>query len=64
MAVEFSPNGRGMIVVIALLATAVIWSQTSGSPLTLLVIASVIAVAALLTWGLGTRVMRRVGGMR
>lgn len=64
MAVEFSPNGRGMILVIAILATALIWTQTSGSFLTLAVLAVVIGVAALLAWGVGTRLMRFVGGMR
>lgn len=64
MPLEVSPNGRALLVLTAILLTFLVWFQTSGAWLTLLVIAVTVTVATLLLWGVGTRVVRRVGGMR
>lgn len=64
MPVEFSPNGRGLLVITAILLTFLIWLQTSGAWLTLAVIVVGVTIATLLFWGVGTRVVRRVGGLR
>jgi len=63
MALEFSPNGRGMLILIAALITVIIWMYTSGALLTLLVLAIGVGIVTLLFWGFGTRLTRWVGGL-
>jgi len=63
MAFEFSPNGRGLLILIALLLTVVIWMYTSGALLTLVVLAVFVGIITLLLWGFGTRLTRWVGGL-
>ena len=64
MAIEFSPNGRGIIVLTAILVTLLVWSQTSGAWLTLVVIGLIVGLVAFFGWGIGTRALRWVGGIR
>lgn len=64
MAIEFSPGGRGILILAAAVVVLLIWMQTSGALLTLGVVAVVVAVATLLVWGIVTRIARRVAGGR
>ncbi len=63
MALEFSPNGRGLLILVAVLLTLVIWMYTSGALLTLVVLAIGVAIITLLFWGFGTRLTRWIGGL-
>ena len=64
MAIEIAPTGRGILLVIAIILAVAIWLQTSGALLTLGVIVVAVAVATLLFWGVGARVLRRISGVR
>ncbi|MFW5911654.1 MAG: hypothetical protein ACOCQV_02840 [Halolamina sp.] len=64
MAIEFSPGGRGILILVATAVVIVVWLQTSGAMLTLGVIAVVIAIVTLLLWGVGVRIARRAAGGR
>lgn len=62
MSVDIEPSGRTLLVAIALFLVLAIWLFSSGSLLTLLFLAVVIGVAALLLWAGGVRVARWLTG--
>lgn len=64
MALEVSPSGRGLLVIVGFLLALAVFTQTSGYWLTGVVILLVTAIALLFVWGAGTRLLRWVGGIR
>ncbi len=64
MALEFSPGGRGILLIGALALALLIWMQTSGSWVTLGLLLVGVGIVTLLLWGAGTRIVRRVAGVR
>ncbi|NHX37812.1 MULTISPECIES: hypothetical protein [Halolamina] len=64
MALEFSPGGRGILLIGALALALLIWMQTSGSWVTLSLLLVAVGIVTLLLWGAGTRIVRRVAGVR
>ncbi len=64
MAIELSPGGRGILLIGALALALLIWMQTSGSWVTLGLLLVAVGIVTLLLWGAGTRIVRRVAGVR
>ena len=62
MAIELQPTGRGLLVLAGLLVFIVIAMYTSGSLLTLGLLAAIIGLAIYLTWIGGVRITRYLMG--